>query len=152
MLGRARGWTTGTLTHSYNAAVMWPSKWFGASVIGCAPRQSSTGLDEVHIYSTGSCQVDWTFVIFTRLIHTSRLVSDEPASISAHLGVASSEMRTTLSVPIIYIAHNEGRVSYAVRIICESSCWSNRSGTLLNHDQRIALRQRAGQIGTQFAE
>jgi len=90
------------------------------------------------------------FVTFTRLIHTSRLVSDrQPASIS-HGG--SSETRMTLSVPMIYIAHNEGRVSYIVQIICESSRWSHRSGTLLNHDGRTASYLRAGQIGGQFAE
>jgi len=53
----------------------------------------------------------------------------------------------TSSVPMIYIAHNEGRVSYIVQVICESSRWSHRSGTLLNHDGWIARYLRAGQTG-----
>jgi len=95
------------------------------------------------------------FVTFTRLIHTSRLVSDgQPASISqqwSHVA-ASYERRMTLGDPMIYIAHNDGRVSYIVRIICASSRWSNRSGTLLNHDGRTARYLRAGQIGAHLAE
>jgi len=58
----------------------------------------------------------------------------------------------TSSVPMIYIAHNEGRVSYIVQVICESSRWSHRSGTLLNHDGRTARYLRAGQIGARIAE
>jgi len=61
-LGRARECTAGTRTHSYNAAVMWPRKWFGASAIDRPCLPTETGLDDVYIYSTGSCQ---TFVIFT---------------------------------------------------------------------------------------
>jgi len=38
-LRRARECTTGTRTHSYNAAVMWPSKWLGNSAIGRVFRQ-----------------------------------------------------------------------------------------------------------------
>jgi len=91
------------------------------------------------------CQVDWTFDTFTRLIHTSRPVSDRQRSApQSHMVAASDETRMT--------AHNEGRVSDVVQIICESSRWSHRSGTLLNHDGRTARYLRAGQTGAQFAE
>jgi len=65
----------------------------------------------------------------------------------SHMVAASSETRMTLSVPMIYIAHNEGRVSYIVQIMCELSRWSHRPATLLNHDGRMARYLRAGQIG-----
>jgi len=58
----------------------------------------------------------------------------------------------TSSAPMIYIAHNEGRVSYIVQVIRESSSWSHRSGTLLSHDGRTARYLRAGQIGARIAE
>jgi len=51
-LGRAKECTTGTRTHSYNAAVMWLSKWFSAFAIGRVFRR----------------RLDWTAYIFTRQV------------------------------------------------------------------------------------
>jgi len=85
--------------------------------------------------------------------HFTCLVSSRTGSPpQSHPVAASSETRMTLSVPMIYIAHNEGRVSDTEQVICDSSRWSHRSARLLNHDGGTARYLRAGQIGARFAE
>jgi len=86
-------------------------------------RLLSGGLDICYFYPTHSH-------VPSRLGQVARL------NLTWWRPVVKREM--TLSVPMIYIAHNEGRGSYIVRIICDSSSWSHRSATLLNHDGRFA--------------
>ena len=80
------------------------------------PRE--TGPD---IYSTGSCQMDWTFVILYPS-HIRRL-----GQADLHPEAANSETRMTLGVPMPYIVHNEGKVSYIVQIICDLFRWSYKN-------------------------
>ena len=76
-----------------------------------------TGVDEVHIHSTGSYQMDCRFVIRDSVSPESRPPHSRPEA-------ANSETRMTLGVPMPYIVHNEGKVSYIVQIICDLFRWS----------------------------
>ena len=68
-LGRARECATGTRTQSYGAVVMWNVLCLHMARRFCDwPRlPTETGLDEAHVYPTGSSQFVWTVVIFPRL-------------------------------------------------------------------------------------
>ena len=102
-LGRASDCATGTGTH----------------LSGSALQQSA-----------GSSQGDWTgrstylldrFLSDGLQIRNSLLESRPPHS---RPEAANSETRMTLGVPMPYIVHNEGKVSYIVQIICDSFRWS----------------------------